>query len=189
MFLRNFVVTALCLLPGCLAVGMYWSLSSSPKLIGSPQGLYAAIAGALCLAAIFQAIFRKALPAGAPPLIGSLGLVLYFLVYNMFGRDAARGQGRYTACLSNLRNLGQTLDLYAADSQGQYPPTLAHLVQSGRLKKIPVCFGSSEERRDGVPESYSPGYEHSAKGYTLFCSGRSHADIGIAPDHPVVTKP
>ncbi|MEW6277876.1 MAG: DUF3352 domain-containing protein, partial [Candidatus Eremiobacterota bacterium] len=94
----------------------------------------------------------------------------------------ARAQGQYTACKSNLRNIGTALEMYSTDYSGRYPSDMGHLTPN-YLKRIPDCPAAGKD-------TYSASYEVAATpdAYTLCCKGLSHKALGIPEDYPVYTS-
>lgn len=111
-------------------------------------------------------------------------LGLCFLLWGLFpllyvpGFIPARGQGRLTACESNLKNIGTALEIYANDNKGTYPIQLNALVPNC-LKHIPKCPAAEED-------TYSLSYRRkfSPPFFEVFCFGDHHKKIGIPPNYP-----
>lgn len=94
-----------------------------------------------------------------------------------------RAQGQDTACKSNLTNIGCALEMYADDSGGLYPRTLAAL-SPAYLKTLPTCPVTGTI-------TYAEGYWHRAGqgrrdpgAYTVVCAGDNHANVGDSPGYP-----
>jgi tRNA A-37 threonylcarbamoyl transferase component Bud32/type II secretory pathway pseudopilin PulG len=52
---------------------------------------------------------------------------------------AARSQGLFFACKSNMKNIANALEIYKEDNRGCYPSNLDKLVKDKYMRKIPVC--------------------------------------------------
>jgi hypothetical protein len=88
----------------------------------------------------------------------------------------ARAQGQYTACKSNLKNIGTAAEMYASDHQGKYPPDLSALTPA-YLKTVPSC-----------PTDAAYSYEMKGEAYTALCKGLNHKAVGVPPNHPMYTS-
>lgn len=84
----------------------------------------------------------------------------------------ARNQGQLTACKSNLKNLGTSLEMYSTDYSGVYPTSLALLTVGGTyLQSLPRC-----PLRTTSDYAYTT--TATVTSYTVFCSGTLHTGIG-----------
>ena len=85
-------------------------------------------------------------------------------------------------CVTNLRNLGTAVELYAAQNDGALPRSLAQLVPSV-MKVLPTCPAAGRD-------TYSSTYASTRKplGYTIACGGSHHRSAGLAPDHPSISS-
>lgn len=109
-------------------------------------------------------------------LVGAtLALAVAILVPNFI---RARAQGQFTACKSNLKNVGTALEMYSTDWSGRYPTDLQRLVPQ-YLKTLPLCPTAGRD-------TYSEGYRSTANpdSYFLCCLGPNHVDQGFPPDCP-----
>lgn len=81
-------------------------------------------------------------------------------------------------CSSNLKNLGTACEMYSTDHHGKYPATLAELTP-GYLKTIPQCPAAGTDL-------YSSSYKSSTlpDTYSFHCSGKHHANMGVAENLP-----
>lgn len=88
----------------------------------------------------------------------------------------ARAQGQLTACKSNLKNMGTSLEMYSTDARGRYPTALT-LVTPNYLKVIPTCPSAGSNTytytRTQVPDCY-----------TAWCSGSFHTTIVTTANYP-----
>lgn len=85
---------------------------------------------------------------------------------------------RYSPCLKNLKDIGNTLELYRTDNSGDYPDSLSRLTP-GYLKTIPTCPSAGRD-------TYSETYRVNKKtDFVMFsCSGSNHWDSGFPPNFP-----
>jgi hypothetical protein len=81
---------------------------------------------------------------------------------------AARAQGQFTACKSNLKNIGTACEMWCTDNQGRYPKTLNELTPN-YLKQVPQCPAAGTD-------TYSSTYKAttSPDSYEFACSGNHH---------------
>ena len=111
-------------------------------------------------------------------------MVFLLLLVPVLSPHWARGRssGSVSGCKVNLRLLGDALDSYARDHQGQYPPKLSELEVS-YVKEFPHC------PQAGV-DTYRDGYQPSPDGrhFQLCCRGEHHRDAGLGPDQPSVQR-
>lgn len=95
--------------------------------------------------------------------------------------------GRYTACKSNLKNIGTSCEMYASDNQGHYPKSLKALLSAqdryghSYLKTLPTCSVAKAD-------TYSATYKSSdVKGhfhFSLYCQGHHHQLAGSPANKP-----
>lgn len=90
----------------------------------------------------------------------------------------ARGQGMFTACQSNLKNVGTALEMYSTDSSGRYPTALTQL-SPNYLKTIPTCPSSGTA-------TYTGGYTAASvpDAYTVVCTGTNHKAVDAGANYP-----
>lgn len=91
----------------------------------------------------------------------------------------ARASRQFTACESNLKNIGAALEMYAGANDRNYPPSLTVLTP-GYLQTIPTCSSSGTNR--GYIDSYRVSKDF--KAYTFYCPGDSHSAIGNSINFP-----
>jgi len=86
-------------------------------------------------------------------------------------------KAKFTACISNLKNMGSVLEQYRNENE-EYPETLTHLVPS-YLESIPYCPGANGD-------TYTKGYEVSddRSRFTLSCNGSNHKELGLGENEP-----
>lgn len=77
----------------------------------------------------------------------------------------AQEQGVLTACKSNLKNLAVSLEMYAVDHKGIYPPELKALIPT-YLEKLPKCPSC-----DKMTYKYKRAGETS---FVVYCEGKHH---------------
>ena len=100
-------------------------------------------------------------------------LIVIFVLY-VFVKNNIRSwsSGQYTQCLSNLKNMGVALEIYAEDNEGHYPVELSR-VTPGYLRIIPTCAAAEKD-------TYSAGYvsdydSKEKKGrFSFYCCGDAH---------------
>ena len=85
---------------------------------------------------------------------------------------------RLEECKKNLKVISGAIKLYANDNQGLSPDNLDKLTPR-YLKAIPTC---PEARRDTYSSSYRVARDYHR--YTIFCRGRNHKKLKVAPDNP-----
>lgn len=94
--------------------------------------------------------------------------------------------GQFTACKSNLKNLGTGLEMYATDHGGRYPPRLGGLTPD-YLRTIPTCPSTGTD-------TYSPSYavlqakEPTEERYAVFCRGLNHQVMDRPANFPAYTS-
>jgi hypothetical protein len=104
--------------------------------------------------------------------------------------DKAKAQGQFTACTSNLKNLGTALEMYSTDYKGKYPPVDSglSLLTPNYLKTIPACpaAGKVTYSYTGGPDAAlnGPGYQDYME---LRCVGSNHKAVGVQGDLPAYT--
>lgn len=87
----------------------------------------------------------------------------------------ARAHGQLTACKSNLKNIATALEMYAVDTDGEYPENLSGLTPD-YLIRIPECPASGAS-----PYSYK--LLQDPFSYQIQCTG-SHESIGVEKGLP-----
>ena len=104
--------------------------------------------------------------------------VLAVIIVPSFTRPGNRPQGMLTACMSNEKNIGTALEMYATDNNGDYPDDLAKLTPA-YLKVIPTC-------PEAGTDTYSQTYRRSLdmKNFTFYCRGRNHRRASVPRDYP-----
>lgn len=90
----------------------------------------------------------------------------------------ARAQGQFTACKSNLKNIGTALEMYSTDASGRYPTAITAL-QPNYLKTIPTCASAGTA-------TYTGGYSSASNpdAYTVVCTGTNHKAVDAAANYP-----
>ena len=116
------------------------------------------------------------------PMVGSGTAIAAAIMVPNFVR--ARGQGQFTACKSNLKNIGTALEMWSVDYDGDFPEKLEELTPN-YLRVIPECptagvdtYSGSYTHTDGTKQDPSSGK------YEFFCRGHHHNDLGVPQDHP-----
>ncbi|MCD4786477.1 MAG: nuclear transport factor 2 family protein [Candidatus Eremiobacteraeota bacterium] len=110
------------------------------------------------------------------PDIASLGINIAAIAAPNFLQ--ARGQGQFTQCQSNMKNIGTALEMYSTDHSGHYPKNLKQLTPE-YLKFIPTCASAGKD-------TYSESYESTQNPdtYEFCCSGSHHSNVGVPPNYP-----
>lgn len=92
----------------------------------------------------------------------------------------ARSQGYLVACKSNCKNIATSLELYAGDNLGHYPPAgnfQSSLTSGNYLRNIPNCPATGRD-------TYSASFVSNSApdGFSFYCSGNNHpkAYIGFS---------
>ena len=103
-------------------------------------------------------------------------LILAALIAYNVNRAQLRGQ--YGGCVSNLKNMGTALNLYANDNAMRYPTTIVGVTPT-YLKAVPTCPAAGYT-------TYLTGFASSSNpdAYTLICAGSNHVQVGKAPNFP-----
>jgi len=85
----------------------------------------------------------------------------------------SRARATHSACVSNLRNIGAALQIYANDNDGDYPDNLQALTAGtpAPLGRIPTCPSDNSD--------YQATYQvnHEDKRFTLVCNGVHHLQM------------
>lgn len=158
-----------------LAVGMILAREAVASHEGSAWVWHLSYAAALL--ALWSALARSRIPLPAAEPLGCVGVVvlLGFILVPNFIR--ARAPGHYTACKSNLKNLGTAL-LRFREKTGRYPARLGELAPTW-VRALPTCPSAARA-------TYREGYLLSPDGtaFTVMCRGDNHARVGREPDFP-----
>lgn len=139
-----------------------------------------------CIVSVFFGIFsltriKKQQIRGKEQAQVGLGLAFLFLLIAVIILPNCYHTGEpapFTACSSNIKNLGTALEMYAEDNSGRFPNSLSKLVPE-YLKYLPKCPGAG---KDTYSESYisrtKPDY------FKLYCSGNYHKKCNVPPNYP-----
>jgi prepilin-type N-terminal cleavage/methylation domain-containing protein len=110
----------------------------------------------------------------------------------------ARAKGQFSGCLSNCKNTGTALEMYAVDHSGRFPDLsgLAGLNQAvghGVIKRLPTCPAAgtctySDYTSDTTPDRYSftcvgANHRESINGFPLGNFPQYSNELGIV-EHP-----
>lgn len=89
----------------------------------------------------------------------------------------ARAQSQWTACISNLKNMGTALEMYSTDSSGHYPAAIGTLSPTW-IANVPTCPAAST--------AYTYSSTSSPDAFTINCAGLpNHSRIsGLASGYP-----
>ncbi len=90
----------------------------------------------------------------------------------------ARGSGSFAQCISNCKNIGTALEMYANDNNDHFPDKLDRLIPK-YLRSIPTC---ASKRKDTYSNSYHTDAGH--KSYTFYCCGENHKAVGATGNYP-----
>jgi hypothetical protein len=124
--------------------------------------------------------------SGAGVAIG--GFVAGLLVHFLFGRVLFVYGGLVSACETNLKNMGTSLEMYAIDWSGQCPQDLGQLTPN-YLRSLPECPAAGEVTYKYVQGPDAPGNNDDHKDYFfLACQGSSHKAAGRPQDFPQYDK-
>lgn len=79
-----------------------------------------------------------------------IGLLLALFIPRL---ALSRARATHAACVSNLRNLGAALQIYANDNEGDYPDSLQALTlgNPAPLGRIPTCPSDHSDYQDILP--------------------------------------
>ena len=92
----------------------------------------------------------------------------------------ARAQSQWTACISNLKNMGTALEMYSTDSVGHYPAAIATLVPTW-IANIPTCPANAT--------AYVYAVTQTPDAFTVNCDGTGHTRIsGLTAGHPLYSS-
>lgn len=108
-------------------------------------------------------------------MVGGVALLAAILVPNFI---RARAQGQFTACKSNLKNIGTALEMWSTDNSGRYPTDL-RLLTPNYLRSIPTCASASLD-------TYSRGFVSASHpdAYTVVCTGQNHRAVDAGTNFP-----
>jgi type II secretory pathway pseudopilin PulG len=99
-----------------------------------------------------------------------IGLLLALFIPRL---ALSRARATHSACVSNLRNIGAALQIYANDNEGDYPDNLQTLTigNPAPLGRIPTCPSDNSD--------YQTTYQvnHEDKRFTLACNGVHHLQM------------
>jgi hypothetical protein len=87
----------------------------------------------------------------------------------------ARAGGCFTACNSNLKNIGTACEMYSSDNCGHYPPALSNLTPR-YLQTLPTCHAAGH-----MTYAYVSGTRSDT--YTIWCKGSPHVPM-VSQDYP-----
>jgi len=118
---------------------------------------------------------------------------IFILIFMLICRIPLYVTSHYTGCQSNLKNLGTAMEMYSTDNGGHYPGELKDL-KPKYMRIIPRCV------RGIKSDSVAARYYHITNGifcgnyhyesatnpdlYTMYCSGRNHANVGVDENYP-----
>ena len=96
----------------------------------------------------------------------------------------ARAKGQYTGCISNLKNIGTSLQMYSTDNGSRFPAALSGITPNF-MKIIPTCpaVNGSFPYINGYASASNP------DAYTVVCasSAGNHLGNGEGPNYPQYT--
>jgi len=98
----------------------------------------------------------------------------------------ARARGQYTACITNVKNIGTACAMYATDNSSHYPTASAYGSTGGPLcpsyiHNIPNC-PSAGYATYAASNAYSAATNPDA--YTICCIGSNHTMTGVTANFP-----
>jgi predicted Ser/Thr protein kinase len=143
------------------------ALLTGDRADSSGCSTYLTIVVAACI--LFFLLLRKIQVPDALTIVLIPGLLVLFLgVIMVPGFIRARAQGTLTACKSNLKEIGQAIELYDADHLSSGPDKLESLVPK-YLKALPTCPAGHR--------LYGYVRDARSRNYTIYCSGDMHVPI------------
>jgi hypothetical protein len=136
-----------------------------------------------------EAVMRKGESRSTGFYVSALSVltVAVLLFHFTVGFQSLWIKNHFTRCQSHLKNLGTAMDMYAADNDGSYPPSM-EMVTPKYLAEIPSCYV-----RDFSPEVWEHyrrlygvkkgGYAYKLSDdkstFTIYCKCSNHSQIGI----------
>ncbi len=119
-------------------------------------------------------LWKILLAIGCLVCLGRSAIVIFLGIIIIPNFCQTNSEFEYKHCKSNLKNLALALEMYAADNDGLYPPSLNYLTKplsdaNGYLQSIPKCLV-----RD--TDTYSPSYKTTPERdrFRIYCSGSNH---------------
>jgi type II secretory pathway pseudopilin PulG len=99
-----------------------------------------------------------------------IGLLLALFIPRL---AMSRARATHSACVSNIRSIGASLQIYANDNEGDYPDNLQALIvgNPAPMDRIPTCPSDGSE--------YQAAYQvnHEEKRFTLAYNGVHHLQM------------
>lgn len=96
----------------------------------------------------------------------------------------ARAKGQYTGCITNLKHMGTSLQMYATENNQRFPLNI-NLITPKYMKIIPTCpsVSGTFPYVNGFTSASNPDR------YTLVCSGTpgNHRGVGKGAHYPQYT--
>jgi prepilin-type N-terminal cleavage/methylation domain-containing protein len=100
----------------------------------------------------------------------------------------ARAQGQFTACQSNMKNIGTALEMYSVDHQGEYPADLTAGTAGAGDKLMPDYMATLPQCPAASADTYAGAYVQTrvpADAYSFRCTGGNHTTItGTGTEFP-----
>jgi len=116
---------------------------------------------------VFYATGKKYSPHPTIP-----GLFIILAIFVILGLmlvpnfECAQASQHHSICLSNLKNIAASLEMYAEDNDGHYPPCLDYLTRSYKdgpyMRRIPVCAHHQT--------SYGYTFSSEPDNFTIWCA-------------------
>ncbi|MCR5662338.1 MAG: zinc-ribbon domain-containing protein [bacterium] len=107
--------------------------------------------------------------------ISAIAILLGIIIIPNFCQTNSEYEYKY--CKSNLKNVAYALEMYAADNNGLYPPSLDYLTKpagaaDAYLQSLPKCLVTDTD-------TYSPSYKITPEQdrFRIYCSGSNHKII------------
>lgn len=134
---------------------------------------------------------RNQLEYGAKYTVISIPAIIFLLLITLSIPTGV--SNNYTACQSNLKNLGTALEMHWCDHQEKYPAKLEDL-KPEYLREIPRCVDGLKENttasrfykkfRGVGAEGYAYEVSENREAYTMYCVGKNHEEQGVAENFP-----
>jgi prepilin-type N-terminal cleavage/methylation domain-containing protein len=103
-----------------------------------------------------------------------IGLLAAILLPNY---ATSRATAQYSACKSNLKNIGTAFEMYATDNSGSYP-YLASLVVPRYIAVFPTCPAAGVANYNVRTAGTLP------DAFTIVCLGSKHQLVNVGSNYP-----
>lgn len=99
----------------------------------------------------------------------------------------ARAGGLLTACKSNLKNIGDATEWYAAEHDGKCPTSMVELTPK-YIKMLPTCPASEGRSYSLSVGPNAPFSDGRTKYYYVACVGENHTADNVTGDFPAYNR-